>query len=114
MIARDHKYVKGKSRVPQWEMATVCVLATEKAFYEEVGFRHDQEDKEPGGGGGRWGNQIGKGGTGQAESGEREEGGTDRWRDAWCVSEAEGHPVRLESPGRVGTGDDGSTSQGQL
>lgn len=28
--------------------------------------------------------------------------------DAWCVSETEGHPVRLESPGRVGTDDDGA------
>lgn len=31
----------------------------------------------------------------------------DRQVDAWCSSETEGHPVRLESPGRVGTGDDG-------
>lgn len=27
--------------------------------------------------------------------------------DAGCSSETEGHPVRLESPGRVATGDDG-------
>lgn len=37
----------------------------------------------------------------------RKEGDIDRQVDAWCSSETEGHPVRLKSPGRVGTGDDG-------
>lgn len=32
---------------------------------------------------------------------------TERQVDAWCISETDGHPVRLESLGRVGTGDDG-------
>lgn len=27
-------------------MAVVCVHVTEKAFYEEVGFKQDQKDKE--------------------------------------------------------------------
>lgn len=56
-------------------VCAVCVPATEKAFYEEVGFEIRRISNLVGGGGGgmgggRWGvgNPIGKGGTGQAES----------------------------------------------
>ena len=64
----------------------MCVPATtEKAFYEEVGFKYIRGIRTLVGGGGRWGNQIGKGGTGQAELGEREEGGTDRQTNGCLV-----------------------------
>lgn len=47
VITNSHKCCEGKEQgSPIGEMAVACVHATEKAFYEEVGFKQDEKDEE--------------------------------------------------------------------